>query len=560
MQWLGLSLLEASLLFGALALAIAALYLGQRNLPTLRVPYLPFWRDSQGGATGGRLRRIRSPFSLLLSLLIVLLLVLALADPHFVGEPPARTVVMLIDHSASMATRDERSTRLAAAKRAVLAQVAALRAKDHFVLLALADRTTALTRGHAEPAAVEAALGRLLPSNDQGDMEQGIRTALSLLDGAARPELLLLSDGALRGIEPALSLLRAHHEVQAHQLSFGKTARNLAVTQLAARAYPLDKGHLELMVSVHNRGPAPERARLRVATGKTPLLDEELVLPARSSVVRTIGDLVNAGDSVEAGIIADKPDLQPADDLLTATLPARRRTRVLASSHGNRYLEAALLLDDYLDVTWVEPGQPPPDADQDVAIFDGVLPTVPLSLPALFLAPFASSPIQPLPAQGERARPFFEQWDREHPLLRGLALGDVNMARAARTKPASDDAVLAHAAAALPLIVEGARSKQRFIALTFDVRESDLPLRAAWPLLVLRAIERLSSVEPTGPAAVRTSQHADTMIEPRRLLPEQVAGDSSRRTRAPGPWQLLTMAALLLLAIEWLFLQRRLSS
>src|SRR5204863_48642 len=65
---------------------------------------------------------------------------------------------------------------------------------------------------------------------------------------------------------------------------------------------------------------------------------------------------------------------------------------------------------------------------------------------------------------------------------------DVNVARALEVRPAADDVVVA-ADARGPLIVRGTRGDHRFVALAFDVRESDLPLRPAFPLLLLDAIE-----------------------------------------------------------------------
>jgi hypothetical protein len=42
-------------------------------------------------------------------------------------------------------------------------------------------------------------------------------------------------------------------------------------------------------------------------------------------------------------------------------------------------------------------------------------------------------------------------------------------------------------AAGVPLVVVGTRDGYRFVALAFDPRESDLPLRASWPALLRNA-------------------------------------------------------------------------
>jgi hypothetical protein len=69
-------------------------------------------------------------------------------------------------------------------------------------------------------------------------------------------------------------------------------------------------------------------------------------------VQRVIERLSGGGERLEARIALEdgsRDDL-PADDVAYATLPERRRARVLSVGDGNRYLEAALLLDEYLEV------------------------------------------------------------------------------------------------------------------------------------------------------------------------------------------------------------------
>ena len=57
-----------------------------------------------------------------------------------------------------------------------------------------------------------------------------------------------------------------------------------------------------------------------------------------------------------------------------ARLPERRRQRVLLVSEGNRYLEAALLLDEYLSVDEIAPSKYVDALGYDVVIFDRFLP------------------------------------------------------------------------------------------------------------------------------------------------------------------------------------------
>ncbi len=84
---------------------------------------------------------------------------------------------------------------------------------------------------------------------------------------------------------------------------------------------------------------------------------------------------------------------------------------MLLVSAGNTYLDAALLLDEYLDVTTAIPGGPLPSAHFDVAILDSVSDSLPDSVgAALYLnPPEAGSPVK----LGREIKDFgFDTWDK----------------------------------------------------------------------------------------------------------------------------------------------------
>lgn len=565
MQWLGLGAAEAALLFGASAALLTALYLVRRK-PTLQeVPQLALWEALRLPESGGLLGRLRQPLSLALALCIALLLVLALRDPR-PAQPEGRSLVVLLDRGATMAARDERPDRLTRAKALVAELARGLTPADRALLVALDEHAIPLSSWSERPSALIEAARALVPGRTSADLGRGVERALELLRGARRPQIVLVSAGALRGVDAARRKLAAAARVEVAQIVVGREQRNLALTALAARPYPLDPRHHEVWLGAHNAGARAERAKLTLTLDATPLFEDELWLAPQSSVSRAIPDLVNAGGELRAEL---RPlagaDALPADDRAQLSLPEPRRTRVLVLSPGNRYLEAALLLDENLEVRFQRPGAAIEAGSAEVAVFDRALPEAPVAMPALVLAPFVTSLAQPLPARGSQPRPFMDRFEREHPLLRGLSLADVNIGRAARTTPDKTDSVLASSAAALPLIVEGQRAGQRFLALTFDPRESDLPLRPAFPLLVLGAIERLAHPEQATRASLTSAGRAaeETSLGPRALFAR--LEPSALRQRAVlasygFPWQLLLVAALALLGLEWLAYHLRLSA
>jgi hypothetical protein len=167
-------------------------------------------------------------------------------------------------------------------------------------------------------------------------------------------------------------------------------------------------------------------------------------------------------------------------------MPERQRVRVLAVTRGNTYLEAALLLDEYLNVTVLAPKQFPPKGSYDVTVFDGVVPSkADRATAALYLDPPAEG--SPVPLGRDITMFGFDTWDRKSPLLRWMALRDIQVLDGHTFRPTADDKVVASSELG-PLLVQGRRGDQRFVALSFDPKRSDFVLRVGWPLFLLNTI------------------------------------------------------------------------
>ena len=73
--------------------------------------------------------------------------------------------------------------------------------------------------------------------------------------------------------------------------------------------------------------------------------------------------------------------------------------------------------------------------------------------------------------------------------------------------PETGDKVLgASDGGASPLLVAGTRGGYRFVALGFDVRDSDLPLRTAWPLFVIDCINWFTDEDAQYLSSFRTGE------------------------------------------------------
>src|SRR5581483_5598341 len=111
MNFLNLSLGELLGLMGAISAGVVALYLLDRSKRRQLVSTLRFWSAADVRTELKHRRRIQQPWSLLLQIISLLLLLLAIAGPRL-GETidAGRDHVVLLDTSAWMGARVARGT------------------------------------------------------------------------------------------------------------------------------------------------------------------------------------------------------------------------------------------------------------------------------------------------------------------------------------------------------------------------------------------------------------------------------------------------------------------
>lgn len=495
MHFAGYSALTLLGVFGAVALAATVLYILKLRRRPVPVVFSPIWKRVLGDRESARLfSQLKRWLSLLLQLALLGLLVLALGDPRFSASlAEGRHIVLLLDASASMQATDVAPTRLGAAREEARRLIRGLGPADRMLIAQMDATVTPLSTMTVDVGELEQSVERVRASDTPADLGRALAFALDSLQGRTRPEIILVSDGALpedvRRRAPALGDAR---------LSFvpvGAAQQNVALTALSVRRYPLDRSRYEAMLEVFNTNDAPADVVLTLYGDGQVVQTGHLALEPKERKALFYPNLAGADRTLEAGIqVAAGQDFLPRDDRAYALMPERRRARVLVVSRGNTYLEAALLLDEYLDVTQVAPGEPLPDGSFDVTILDGV------TLPAdarlgglLYLNTPADGPV----GHRREIKDFgFDRWDEQSAILRWIAPENIQVTTGHALVPAPGDRVVG-ASVLGPILVTGRRDSQPFVALGFDPRNSDLVLRVAWPLFVLNSINYFAE-EDTG--------------------------------------------------------------
>lgn len=514
-HFVGVPLSQLLTVFGIAGGLIVVFYILKLKRRPVAVPFSKIWerilRDKQATSLFSQLKRL---LSLLLQLLVLALLLLAMGDPRTaVNLKDGRNVVVLVDTSASMQATDADPTRLAAGVDRLKSIVRGLGAADRMMIAQMDSTITPLSTMTNDIPELEKALGAITPSDTGADFARGLRFATDTLRGLPSPEIIVVSDGALADPVDGFGTVDLG-DTKLSYIHVGERNRNAAVTGFSVRRYPLDKSRYEAMIEVTNTGGEDLDLELRLYGDEGPSTHlYRFKLPAGQKDSRFLTNLSGASHRLRAEIsLAPEAPVElapgevapptprvhddlPADDVAYALMPERRRARVQVVTDGyNTYLEAALLLDEYLDVTTIDPSRYPGEGVFDVTIFDNVAPAVaPGSGHILYLnpsgkeLPFAID--KELLDDDPRLPLGFDELDSEHPIVRHTQLQTINVSRARALKGLKkDDIKVLGASHRGALLIQGRHAGSKFVALGFDIRESDLPLRISWPLLLLNII------------------------------------------------------------------------
>ena len=475
-----------------LAAPIVLLYFLRLHRQNVPVPSLLLWEAVLAERHANRpWQKLRRNWLLLVQLLVLLSLVFALVRP---AVPAPLTLhgqtIILLDASASMqaADGDGGATRFDAALRALRDLAATLDAGDRVALILVGPAPRLLLQS-GDAAALRRALDAAAPADAPADWRAAAALAAGLATGD-EVTTLLVTDAAFDAALPALP-----GTVRLLLVGQKSTPENAGLVAFALRR---TAGGLTAFAQVYNAGAATSRFLALYADGA--LVDRRLVaLPAWGMASFSFDGLPPLAwaearlEDVHAGA-----DGLALDDRAWVTLAARSGGRALLVTPGNRFLAQALrvLPDLALSQTAALAGSAEA-TDYAVIVADGPLTA---TLPATNLWLIAPGVGTPCGEPGDIFTPTASvrvQWT--HPVLDYVEWADVHVARArAYTLPAGADVLLETATGPLLWTIE--RPGQRVACMAFDLRDSDLPLRLAFPILTANLMGWLMPQLSTEPA------------------------------------------------------------
>ncbi|HEV2108464.1 MAG TPA: VWA domain-containing protein [Thermomicrobiales bacterium] len=513
----------------ALVAVPVVIFLHMRNTTPVQrpVPTLRFWFEAAREQTEQtRFRRPPLTLLLLLHLLITALLALGLARPVATGafgnlglrtEP--RHAIILLDGSTSMTARDPVTgeSRFAAARAAALTELDDLRQGDVATVLVLGTRT--LTLEGTDPASLATLRDRLAtlrPPGGRANLTDALTLAHDLLLPGQEDRVTVITDGAVTADPGVVEALGAPVDLVVIGTS-GPDPANVAVTELSARNAPGNTNQQELYARITNFGPETVRVPVVLRTDTIETGRQDATLPPGGRDVELSWRLPAGVRDVEVEIL--NRDILPDDD--RAALILRQESSlaldVLLVSDLPSPLQRALEVLPGARVTTETSDRVTSgiSGDYDLVVFERTVP--PASLPDAALLFVQPPPDNPFPTTGEMIAPTVVNVAADDPLLRGVDLGGVVFGPTPAYASLDGQSPVVSAEAG-PLLFRATVEGRRAVVIAFDVAQSNIRQRVAFPILVANIASELvpsplPSAVPLGdPLGYRPSAEAATVV------------------------------------------------
>lgn len=463
-------LVPAAAVLGLTLPAIVSLYFLRIHRPPRVIPALHLWpaeiKDRQANVPW---QRLQPSWLLVLQLLAAALLVGSAMEPALpVGSGLAHHTLVLLDTSAAMQARDVAPSRFDEAKRQVAVLINQLAPQDRLTLIEVGPKPRVLASAVGNRETLRHALQEIRPNNGPGDLTGALNLAAGLVRPGDDARALLFSDGLL---EPVRSSSELPFQVEYRRI--GVSGENMAITSLTVRASALTRA---AYLHVQNFGQESRETSLEWRADDR-LLDVRSLKLTGGQPVDLVLPVPPDATFVSAHLTGG--DIFALDDTAVAVARTPTPFLVLLVTPGNVFLEQALRLrpDFRVDVVTPEGFQPRPG--YSLAVFDHFVPPILPGGPFMLIDPPAGSRLAgDAPVGISRVR----AGDAGDPLLAHVDLQDVHVARSQDLRASTFGRVLLDSPQTPLVLVREEPFRQ--VLFGFDLHESDLPLRVAFPILM----------------------------------------------------------------------------
>lgn len=547
MNFLNLSLGELLGLAGAISAGVVALYLLDRSKRKQLVATLRFWSAADVRTELKHRRRIQQPWSLVLQLVSLALLLLALAGPRWGSdEDSGRDHVVILDTSAWMGARTRTGMLMDEARAMARNYIHALPARDRVMIVRADALATPATPFELNRRVLDLAVADSQPGASALNLEQAIgfaeraqklqsqRAGEIVFAGVGRVE----ENGDLFAVPPNFRLLAVN-----------STQENVGLRKIGLRRSLTSPDAWDIYVAVKNYGARRHDIQLALQFGGAPAGSKSITLKPGAEEQATFTYATRAAGVLEARI--SPHDSFPQDDRAVIELPAQKPLNIVVYTDQPQALKALFASNPQVTAAFEAPAKYDAQANADIVVLDRFAPPVRPRADSIWIEPPASG--SPIPVRATRSGVKLERWRSDSPLGAGLRTKDLKLDSAEIFTPAGGDIPVAETGDGALIVARAGSPK--IVVMGFEPLGSSMKYELATPLLAANILRWMApsafrrwevqagsagtvsvAVDPaTDPASVRV------ITEDQTPLPFTIDGGSLRFfAGAPGTVRVLT--------------------
>jgi len=476
MFFLNLSLPEFLALLGSLSGVMVALYLLDRLRKKHTVATLRFFAVSEKPPVLKHRRKLQQPWSLLLQLLSLLLLLLAIAQLRW-GSPAraARDHVLILDASAWMNARSGQARLIDQARSAAQNYVRLLPSSDRVMVVRADVLATPATLFESDRRKIRRAIDETQP----GGAELNIGAALEFAKQAQRiraqqaGEIVFVGAGRVSADEnPSLAL-----PANLRFIAIPSPTEHCGLRKVSVRRSLTDPDTWDIFVAVKNYGTTPRSVPLAVQFGGASVGTQRFNLKPGAEENAAFHFKTRARGWLEARLFMQ--DAFRQDDHAVLELPARSVLPVTVYSAEPELLRPVFTAISGVQATFQPVSAYDPKTSTGIVLLDHFAPSAPPSTDSIWMEPPQGK--SPIAVRSTEQNVKLKRWNADHPLGAGLRTKDLQFSSAEIFRMDRDDIPVAESEAG-PLIV-ARPGKHKTVVFGFHPVRSGMKYELATPLL-----------------------------------------------------------------------------
>lgn len=461
-----------------------------KNKPVI-LPSLYLWKyaiDEIEAAS--RFKKLKSSLLMFLQILAIVLIALILAGLFIKGEGKKGNVIIVMDCSVTMASKDLEPTRLEYAKLMAKDYLKGLDKEATVSIIALKEVPEIILTKEKERGIATALIEQLTTTATLADFEW-VHQTIATLKGNEETTIAYFGDGSLQG---------------ADNFVVRNSDDNMSVYDVVYTKYE-DQKTISVLTEVFNHSSKSERVPISIYIDNT-FFDAKLVDIETKSSTKVFFDNLPM-DAKELKITIDREDILPVDNIAYGVVGEESIKKVVLVSTGNIFLEKVLRLDSSIELYKANIENSNNLHGFDLYVYDAYMPEVLPKDGALLL--FDPEDNAYFTSLGYVKQPVFES--SEHPIMNNIYRPEFQAAMT-RTYAIEGEYEPILTTEFGTSAFAGKINGQSLAVFGFDLHYTDLPLSVEFPILMMNILDYLLPKSMLSERSVEAGGAIELLISP----------------------------------------------